>query len=276
MCSRLAAHSWPFDPVERGLRSGCTATALWAHTLSRPSSNVLTWWRPTVHCGVLQDECEGSHRVAAAPWHNQHPPDPLQPVQCEAALRKAPFHLSLQSDVSYFTFWSVTTSFLASFQGFFAALFYCFCNKEVQKVVSDQHRSYDWCGWEPCSAQCSEGTAGAPLDPGPDVSAADPARAARPLRVCPHRAGQTLIQTVSAARHQPDQLASPGPGARLEDGSGRAGARTAASRPALTCGARAAAVWTCAASPRWRRRGSRPVSPGRTRSGSSERPPASY
>ena len=36
-----------------------------------------------------------------------------------------------KSAVSYFTFWSITTAFLASFQGFFAALFYCFCNKEV-------------------------------------------------------------------------------------------------------------------------------------------------
>jgi hypothetical protein len=40
-----------------------------------------------------------------------------------------------QSDVPYFTFWSLTTAFLASFQGFFAALFYCFCNREVQNVV---------------------------------------------------------------------------------------------------------------------------------------------
>ena len=38
---------------------------------------------------------------------------------------------SFKSDVVYFTFWSITTAFLASFQGFFAALFYCFCNKEV-------------------------------------------------------------------------------------------------------------------------------------------------
>lgn len=39
------------------------------------------------------------------------------------------------SDVVYFTFWSITTAFLASFQGFFASLFYCFCNKEVQKAI---------------------------------------------------------------------------------------------------------------------------------------------
>ena len=41
------------------------------------------------------------------------------------------FVFNFQADVTYFTFWSITTAFLASFQGFFAALFYCFCNKEV-------------------------------------------------------------------------------------------------------------------------------------------------
>ena len=43
---------------------------------------------------------------------------------------------SFKSDVVYFTFWSITTAFLASFQGFFASLFYCFCNKEVNASIS--------------------------------------------------------------------------------------------------------------------------------------------
>ncbi|XP_023323889.1 PDF receptor [Eurytemora carolleeae] len=37
--------------------------------------------------------------------------------------------------IIYFTFWSFSTSLLASLQGFFAATFYCFFNKDVHKVI---------------------------------------------------------------------------------------------------------------------------------------------
>ena len=35
------------------------------------------------------------------------------------------------SNVIYFALWSFITTFLVSFQGFFAALFYCFLNADV-------------------------------------------------------------------------------------------------------------------------------------------------
>ena len=38
---------------------------------------------PPAELGVLQDECEGSHRAAAAAGHHQHPPDRLHTLRCE-------------------------------------------------------------------------------------------------------------------------------------------------------------------------------------------------
>ena len=35
---------------------------------------------------VLQDECEGRHRAAAAARHHQHPPDRLHPLRCESTV----------------------------------------------------------------------------------------------------------------------------------------------------------------------------------------------
>merc|ERR1719384_343374 len=77
--------SWPFDPVERGLRTSVKAAIVLQPLLG--ITNIL--------------------QIVSTPY---------------------------DSDVIYFTFWSITTAFLASFQGFFASLFYCFCNKEVQKA----------------------------------------------------------------------------------------------------------------------------------------------
>ena len=37
---------------------------------------------------------------------------------------------------TYFAIWSFATVFLVSFQGFFAALFYCFLNHEVRVILS--------------------------------------------------------------------------------------------------------------------------------------------
>ena len=54
---------------------------------------------------------------------------PLLGITNSLQMMSTPYDQSLV----YFAVWSFLTTFLVSFQGFFAALFYCFLNGEVRR-----------------------------------------------------------------------------------------------------------------------------------------------
>ncbi len=60
---------------------------------------------------------------------------PLLGITNSLQMMAAPYDKNL----TYFALWSFITTFLVSFQGFFASLFYCFLNGEVNMT------SFVWC-----------------------------------------------------------------------------------------------------------------------------------
>ena len=57
---------------------------------------------------------------------------PLLGITNSLQMMAAPYDKNL----AYFAAWSFVTTFLVSFQGFFASLFYCFLNGEVRPITS--------------------------------------------------------------------------------------------------------------------------------------------
>ena len=64
---------------------------------------------------------------------------PLLGITNSLQMMAAPYDKNL----AYFAAWSFVTTFLVSFQGFFASLFYCFLNGEVRIPIPSKFTASD-------------------------------------------------------------------------------------------------------------------------------------